>query len=54
MVFDVSRKMLAMMCSIALFEYSRNHNNDSPKLAEYARFLSDELDAFLDKLQREE
>lgn len=54
MVFDVQYKMFISMCSIALFEYSRNHEKDEPQLAQYARFLSDNLDALIEKLTKEE
>lgn len=54
MIFDVSYKNFVMMCSMALFEYSMNHKNDAPDLAEYARLLSDGLDNVIDKLTQEE
>ena len=36
--------MIAMLCSIALFEYSLNHKKDLPRAAKTAREISDAID----------
>ena len=38
---------IAMLCSIALFEFSLNHKNGLPELADAARKISDAIDEMI-------
>ena len=39
---------IAMLFSMALFEFSLNHKKDFPELAKVARKISDEIDEMID------
>lgn len=39
---------VAMLCSIALFEYSINHKKDLPETAKLAREISDVIDDIIE------
>lgn len=38
---------IALLCSIALFEFSLNHKNDLPWMADAARKISEALDVMI-------
>lgn len=42
-----SDTMIAMLCSIALFEFSLNHKKDWPETADMARKISDAIDEMI-------
>ena len=44
---------IAMLCSIALFEFSLNHKKDLPWMAKEARKISDAIDEMIDSKQFE-
>lgn len=40
-------KKIAMLCSIALFEFSLSHKKDLPELSKAARTISDAIDEMI-------
>lgn len=45
-MFNIDEK-IAMLCSIALFEFSINHEKSVPRLAKEARKISDAIDKMI-------
>lgn len=45
---------IAMLCSIALFEFSLNHKKDLPGMADAARKISDAIDDMIASKRFEE
>lgn len=41
---------VAMLCSIALFEYSVHHKKDLPEMAKLAREISDAIDDVVESI----